>query len=123
MRVPASAVADGRVVLNIAARAVAHLELGNEVIRCMARFGGVSHPVEVPVPAVQAIYARENGQGMLLPPDAPTEGEAPAQQNAGAPLAAVPDAAAGQDGAAGPSDAPGTDKPPPKGKPTLRVVK
>jgi len=43
MRVPMQAVKDGRVVLNIAARAVNQLELGNEEIRFLARFGGVSH--------------------------------------------------------------------------------
>ena len=31
-------------------------------MRFTARFGGVSHPVQVPVGAVLAIYARETGQ-------------------------------------------------------------
>ena len=51
-------------------RAVAALELDNEAVRFTARFGGVSHPVLVPVSAVLAIYARETGQGMALPEDA-----------------------------------------------------
>ncbi|MER3546919.1 MAG: ClpXP protease specificity-enhancing factor, partial [Rhodanobacteraceae bacterium] len=67
VRVPAHTIRDGRVVLNLAMRAVANLELGNERIRCSARFGGISHALEVPVEAVLAIYAHENGQGMLLP--------------------------------------------------------
>lgn len=67
--VPASAVKDGRVVLNVAARAVAQLELGNQWIRFLARFSGVSCSVQVPVAAVEAIYAQETGQGMMLPPD------------------------------------------------------
>jgi stringent starvation protein B len=70
VRVPASAVKDGRVVLNIAARAVAQLELGGQEVRFMARFGGVSQSVQVPVPAVLAIYAQETGQGMMLPEEA-----------------------------------------------------
>lgn len=70
VRVPAHTVKDGRVVLNIAERAVAKLELDNEAVRFTARFGGVSHPVLVPVSAVLAIYARETGQGMALPEDA-----------------------------------------------------
>ena len=56
-------------MLNIAERAVSHLEMGNDTIRFSARFGGVSHPVSVPVGAVLAIYARETGQGMALPED------------------------------------------------------
>ena len=67
--VPHPTIKDGRVVLNIAARAVAQLELGNREIRFMARFGGVSQSVIVPVAAVLAIYAQETGQGMMLPED------------------------------------------------------
>jgi len=65
VKVPSHTIKDGKVVLNIAARAV----LGNEAVRFTARFGGVSHPVYVPVSAVLAIYARETGQGMALPED------------------------------------------------------
>ena len=67
VNVPAQAVKDGRVVLNIAGRAVAQLELGNDEVRFMARFSGVSQSVRVPVPAILAIYAQETGQGMMLP--------------------------------------------------------
>ncbi|TYT27210.1 ClpXP protease specificity-enhancing factor [Luteimonas viscosa] len=70
VRVPTHTVKEGRVVLNIADRAVAKLELDNEAVRFTARFGGVSHPVVVPVSAVLAIYARETGQGMALPEEA-----------------------------------------------------
>lgn len=69
VRVPAHTVKDGRVVLNIADRAVARLALDNDAVSFTARFGGVSHPVMVPVSAVMAIYARETGQGMALPDD------------------------------------------------------
>ncbi len=74
VKVPAHTIKDGKVVLNIAARAVAALELGNEAVRFTARFGGVSHPVSVPVAAVLAIYARETGQGMALPEDTTASG-------------------------------------------------
>ncbi|QNP41091.1 ClpXP protease specificity-enhancing factor [Lysobacter solisilvae (ex Woo and Kim 2020)] len=67
VQVPAHAVKDGRIVLNVAERAVAGLQMTNDVIRFSARFGGVSHSVSVPVAAVLAIYARETGQGMALP--------------------------------------------------------
>lgn len=69
VQVPASAVQDGRIVLNIAARAVSQFDVGNDSIRFLARFGGVSQSVHVPMPAVLAIYARENNQGMMFPPE------------------------------------------------------
>jgi stringent starvation protein B len=69
VQVPAFAVKDGKVVLNIAMRAVEALELGNDRIRFQARFSGASHALSIPLPAVEAIYAQETGQGMMLPPD------------------------------------------------------
>jgi stringent starvation protein B len=100
VRVPNAAVKDGQIVLNIAVRAVSDLELGNDRVRFMARFSGVGHQVEVPVPAVLAIYAHENGQGMMFPaePATPPNGPAPT------PIA-------------------GADKPEPGKSPRLRVVK
>ena len=80
VRVPAVAVKDGRVVLNIAPRAVTRLVLANREVRFLARFGGVSESVVVPMPAVLAIYAQETGQGMMLPDDGaqlPDEPEGP----------------------------------------------
>jgi stringent starvation protein B len=116
VRVPASAIRDGKVVLNIAMRAVANLELGNERIRCMARFGGVSQPLDVPVSAVQAIYAQENGQGMMFPPE-----EAGSSAPSGPP-AVSPGPEAGDTGQQSP-EASSSGEPPPKGPPKLRVVK
>ncbi len=80
--VPASAVdGEGRVVFNIAHRAVHGLEMGNEYIVFDARFSGASYPVTVPVAAVMAIYARENGAGTLFEVEQPQKGAAaePAQ--------------------------------------------
>ena len=115
LRVPPQAVKDGRVVLNIAARAVNQLELGNEEIRFLARFGGVSQSVRVPLPAVLAIYALESGQGMALPEDATTEGAAAATAPG---LSSVVDSEASPDGPEG--DGPGGKR----GRgPHLRVVK
>ncbi len=57
---------DGRLVLNVAPRAVQGLNMGNDEIVFRARFGGVPRSVQLPVSAVMAIYARENGQGMLF---------------------------------------------------------
>ena len=72
VQVPASTVKEGRVVLNIAARAVANLDLGNRDVRFKARFGGVSQAVVVPMAAILATYAQETGQGMMLPEDGGT---------------------------------------------------
>lgn len=69
VQVPPATVKDGRVVLNIAPRAVDQLVMDNREVRFKARFGGVSQWVKVPVAAVLAIYAQETGQGMMLPDD------------------------------------------------------
>ena len=61
---------DGQIVLNIAPRAVGNLELANDEVRFNARFGGVSRNVSVPLAAVLAIYARENGAGTMFEPEA-----------------------------------------------------
>ena len=97
--VPPQAAKDGRVVLNIAMRAVVALDLGKEWVRFHARFGGVSHSVEVPVGAVLAIYAQENGQGMMFPaegapppsspPPAPTTTDADAPPKKGGHLRVI----------------------------------
>ena len=76
VRVPPGAAKDGKVVLNIAARAVTQFEIGNERIHFLARFGGVSQSVDISMSAVLAIYAQENGQGMMFqaenaPPEPP----------------------------------------------------
>jgi len=105
--VPRHAVTDGKIVLNVADRAVAGLDMGNEWITFTARFQGVSHHVQVPVDAVLLIYARETGQGMGLQ-EPPADDEADAQ----APATAEGQAQGGDD-----------DAPPPKRGHHLRVVK
>ncbi len=67
--VPDAARQDGKVVLNISATAVRDLLIDAEMLSFVARFGGVSQAVSVPMEAVQAIYARENGRGMMFPED------------------------------------------------------
>lgn len=63
-RVPMEYVRDGEIVLNIGPLATSHLLMGNELIECTARFSGVARELLIPVAAVSAIYARENGHGM-----------------------------------------------------------
>jgi stringent starvation protein B len=103
VQVPASAVKEERVVLNVAERAVMRLHIDNETVSFTARFAGVSFPVSVPISAVLAVYARETGQGMALPDDIP-----------GADLSSDDDD----------TPPPSAPEPPPAGKrPFLRVVK
>ena len=64
--VPQDYIKDGKIVLNVATRAIRNLALGNELIRFGARFSGTPFSVEVPTQAVLAIYAAENGVGMAF---------------------------------------------------------
>jgi stringent starvation protein B len=69
VQVPAGAQQDGKLVLNIAPQATRNLDMGNDEFSFEARFSGKSHRVLVPVDAIVAIYARENGQGMVFAQD------------------------------------------------------
>ena len=110
VQVPASAVKEGKVVLNIAERAVVRLMIDNDAVSFTARFGGVSQPVYVPISAVLAIYSRETGQGMALPEDVTHDADTGEESGDDAPATDTP---------------PDDHTPPPGGKrpPFLRVVK
>ncbi|MGB1238610.1 MAG: ClpXP protease specificity-enhancing factor [Pseudomonadales bacterium] len=62
--VPEQFVTDGQIVLNINASAVQNLQMEDEALSFNARFGGVPMNVYVPMVAILAIYAKENGLGM-----------------------------------------------------------
>jgi len=64
--VPRQYVDNGKIVLNVAPAAVDSLRLENDYIGFRARFAGTPMEVMLPVSAVMAIYARENGQGMMF---------------------------------------------------------
>ncbi len=85
---------DGRIILNLRPLAVEALCLGNEAIEFNTRFSGKSTYVNAPVAAVIAIYAKENGRGMVFDVD-----------HSESPPPAPP------------------SEPPKKTKPTLRVLK
>ncbi len=63
-RVPREHVKDGQIVLNLGSEATQNMAMGNGEISFQARFNGAVFQVLVPMEAVVAIYARENGQGM-----------------------------------------------------------
>jgi stringent starvation protein B len=66
VQVPRQYVKENQIVLNIHPKSVTGLELGNEFLWCSARFSGTAMEITVPMPAVSAIYARENGQGIVF---------------------------------------------------------
>ncbi len=124
-RVPMEYVKNGEIVLSISQAATRNLTIGNDVIQFTARFNGVSREVSVPVYAVLAAFARENGKGVYFDPEpAPEAAQAPAHLPS---LATVPKAAPGASGTMQSSSAslgdPPPDKPkaPPRGN--LRVIK
>lgn len=104
--VPTEAVADGQIVLNVAPEAIRGLLMGDLEIEFECRFGGVPRAVAVPVDAVRAIYARENGAGMAfeMSPGV-AEGEGP------------------QDAADASGEDDPEEPPPGGGRPHLKVVK
>ena len=67
--VPPNTIQKGKVVLNIATGATQNLQLENDVISFKARFSGQPYQISIPMGAVIAIYARENGQGMMFAQD------------------------------------------------------
>jgi len=76
---PTDFIEDGRIVLNIRPEAIQGLMLGNEEIQFNARFAGKPMRITTPTKAVLAIYAKENGKGMIFDPDE-TEDETPPPQ-------------------------------------------
>lgn len=94
---PQQFVQDGRIILNIRPAAVEALSLGNEAIEFNTRFSGKSTYINAPIGAVMAIYAKENGKGMVF--------EVEESQNDEPPRPTTP------------------PEKPKKAKPTLRVVK
>ncbi len=67
--VPQEFIQDGKIVLNISPAAVTNLLIDNDSVSFSARFAGVSTRIYLPVGAVTAIYAKENGHGMIFPED------------------------------------------------------
>ena len=101
--VPTQYIQDGKIILNISPQAVRGLELTNEWVMFSARFSGVSMEVSLPPQAVLAIYAKENGRGMVFSDE---------------------DEAGDHDEPDGEPPEGGGEPPlPPKGRPSLRVVK
>lgn len=76
--VPKQYIENGKIVLNLSPVAVTGLEMTNDYVMFNARFSGDAMDVSFPIHSVLAIYAKENGQGMVFndssdtPPPEPT---------------------------------------------------
>lgn len=127
VQVPMEFARDGQIVLNIAPRAVGNLELANDNVRFNARFGGVPRQVDVPMAAVMAIYARENGAGTMFEPEPAYElaDETPVEEEGKPTLMTVVDNQSADDEPPVEDHTPDDEPPqPPRGsRPSLRVVK
>lgn len=75
VQVPREFVKDGEIVLNINPSAVGKFFWDNDIIEFSARFGGVARQMRIPMWAVLAIYAKENGEGMVFGPSEPPQAE------------------------------------------------
>ena len=65
--IPGEHIVENRVTFNIHPDAVQNLLMDNHSLVFNARFGGVPRKISVAVQEVIAIYARENGLGMVFP--------------------------------------------------------
>ena len=63
---PKEHIEDDRIVLNIRPEAIHDLSLGNTAIEFNALFNGQPTQILAPVAAIMAIYAKENGKGMVF---------------------------------------------------------
>jgi stringent starvation protein B len=96
--IPREFVQDGKIVLNVAPMAVQGLILADDLISFNARFSGKSMDLSIMVGSVLAVYAKENGQGMMFGEE--EDGSTPTDPTS-----------------------PADDSTPKAKKPTLRVVK
>ena len=126
VRVPEEFVQDGQIILNIIPRAVGNLELGNEAVTFNARFSGRPHSVIVPMYAVQAIYARENGAGTMFEPEDAYQVDMDSEEvlpNQVTGLSVAEFDAEDEPEAVTAEEMSDSESSRPKGKPSLRVVK
>ena len=80
---PQQFIEDGKIILNIRPQAIQGLILGNTDIQFSARFSGKPMNIVAPIAAIMAIYAKENGKGMIFdqedeePENTPPENKPP----------------------------------------------
>lgn len=74
---PKDYIEDGKIILNIKPQAIQDLNIGNDDIQFSASFSGKTLHIVVPTPAVLAIYAKENGKGMIFDPEDQNDNSSP----------------------------------------------
>lgn len=77
---PTSYIEDGKIVLNMRPQAIDALSLGNEFIEFNAKFSGKPMQIAASVNAVMAIYAKENGKGLVFDQENNGGDETPPEQ-------------------------------------------
>lgn len=75
VEVPKQYVKEGKITLNISLDAVLNLKIDTKAIQFEASFNGQSMLVYAPIKAVLAIYARENGKGMVFSEEEGQQGD------------------------------------------------
>ncbi|MCK5894088.1 MAG: ClpXP protease specificity-enhancing factor [Endozoicomonadaceae bacterium] len=104
---------EDQVVLNLAPMAIRDMDVSNEAVMFLARFGGRTFQICVPINAIMSIYTKENGQGMVFEVESQPKGvhlvETSAFDGCVELDSADPD--------------PETPNRPPKGRPNLKVIK
>jgi stringent starvation protein B len=96
VEVPNQYVENGKIILNTSPTAVQGLTLDNDWVSFSARFSGRAFSIFIPVSAVLAVYAKENGKGMFFKPEENTDETPPPTS---------------------------TPQPPPRSKPVLKRIK
>ncbi len=66
-KIPDQYINEDKIILNLHPASVINLEIGNEWTTFQARFSGKSHHIVLKTGSVLAIYAKENGMGMVMP--------------------------------------------------------
>ncbi len=66
VEVPRQYIEEGRIILNISSEAVRDLQITNDFLELSARFNGMATQLYAPISAILAIYAQENGHGMVF---------------------------------------------------------
>lgn len=128
VNVPRQSVQNGQIVLNIAPSAVRDLYIENAAVTFGARFAGQPMQVIVPMEALIALYARENGVGMVfghepvMPEAEAGEGDGTQPEGDG-DRPALESVEASDDEEAGEAESESDEAPRTKGRPSLRVVK
>lgn len=129
VEVPRQSVQNGQIVLNASPTAIRDFFMENQAVGFSARFGGEPMQIMVPMEALLAVYARENGVGMVFghEPDLnaleeandDSEGDADTDE----PAASLSSVAETSDKSGSGEETPEKSDEAPKKRPSLRVVK